>query len=189
MDRDSLIEKLLMYDSNELDAAQREHVQKLIEQDESVAELHSQYQQEKKSLFTSDILQEQPSAAINKKIVDACANGAVAQPTSTFFPVWLRRTLATSFLLIFGIAASGYLVYNLALYNFQDEGAPTAAAEQQNTVDQAGVAPRVVDAESSTPAAETLFVAKDSAQTGPALPYSHTRGSIDNAPVIPVNQR
>ncbi len=159
----------LLYCSRELEEQEAAQFKFHLENCSECKSEFDQYQKEKESFFTSDILGEITSKEIDKEILRVC--NAKKQYTSIgIFPSLIKKSLFSVSFFLLGFVVVGYFVFNIDNANNQKNN---FALEPSNT-------------SSPVLAQETTKVQKDSIKDS-AIYYSKTRGNLGTKGVYPVD--
>jgi hypothetical protein len=106
-------EEGLLYVAKEMDASQAAEYVKHVQLCDICRLEIDQYLTDKKTLFSTDMLCELPSEAIDKKIIAACSQAPkAAQTISLFSTVWFKRAVISMVFLVFGTGAGVYFTMN-----------------------------------------------------------------------------
>ncbi|HEX2956173.1 MAG TPA: zf-HC2 domain-containing protein [Chitinispirillaceae bacterium] len=168
----------LLYSSGELDDSKKVQFESHIAQCESCKQFLEQYQKDRESLFSIQMLGVSTSETIDKEIKRVCENGKKQYTSTGFFSVFAKKTIiSTSFFLI-GFVVVGYFMLNVQ-----------QAKVSNNTVNQT-IGPSNPSSNSSINVAEILKadsvdsssdVSKDSNRS-----FAKNRGNLEASGVVPV---
>lgn len=174
-------ELALLYSSDELEESKRVQFESHIAQCESCKEFLEQYQKERKSLFSIQMLGVSTSEAVDKEIKRVCENGKKQYTNAGFFSVFAKRTIiSTSFFLI-GFVVIGYFMLNIN------------QAKVAGNNDNQSIVPAAASLNSSTNVAEILQSTQDSDDSVSGTTkdtnrsFAKNRGNLEGSGVIPVD--
>jgi anti-sigma factor RsiW len=174
-------ELALLYSSDELDESKRVQFESHIAQCESCKEFLEQYQKERESLFSIQMLSVSTSETVDKEIKRVCENSKKQYTNTGFFSVFAKRTvISTSFFLI-GFVVVGYFMLNIQ-----------QAKVARNTVNQS-IVPSNSSSNSSTNVAEILKSDSESTDSVTGVTkdtnrsFAKNRGNLEASGVIPVD--
>lgn len=173
-------ELALLYSSDELEESKRVQFESHIAQCEGCKEFLEQYQKERKSLFSIQMLGVTTSETVDKEIKRVCENGKKQYTNAGFFSVFAKRTIiSTSFFLI-GFVVIGYFMMNIN------------QAKVAGNTDNKTIVP-TASLNSSTNVAEILQSTQDSADSESGITkdtnrsFAKNRGNLEASGVIPVD--
>ncbi|KMQ52873.1 hypothetical protein CHISP_0094 [Chitinispirillum alkaliphilum] len=163
-----------LYSSGELDQQKaREFEAHLKECSECESELKA-YINEKNSLFTADVLGENPSEAVSKEIKRVCASGTKQFTGNPLFSLIAKKAAVSMLLLIIGFTTVSYIRLN----SEQAQSMKSRLTVKNDTVRTTANA-ELVSAQDSA-----LF---DSLKRDSNANFSNTRGNMEMQGVVPVD--
>lgn len=130
------VEEGLLLSSNELSSEESKKYREHLKECEVCRTELERYQKQRTAWFTEEVLGEQPSTELDRKVFAACVK--TPRPTSTFLPafVYAKRFSVALLLLFLGVGTGTYFAYNLG--ESQEPGVAGAINEDLNR--ESGVA-------------------------------------------------
>lgn len=160
----------LLYCSRELSEQEAKLYEVHLENCSECSLEFDQYQNDKKTFFTPEILGEITSKEIDEEIIRVCT--AKKQYTSIgIFPALVKKTIFSVSFFLLGFAVVGYFVFNIENAKNQKQ----ILASDSSSIATPALAER-----------ESNLVSKDSIKDS-AVYFSRTRGNLDTRGVFPVD--
>ncbi len=176
------VEEGLLLSSEELSSEESQKYREHLKECEVCRSEQERYEKQRSAWFTEEILGEQPSPEVDRKVFTACAK--TPRPTSTFMPafVYAKRFSLALLLLFLGVGTGTYFAYNLG--ENQDPGLAEGIKEELNA--ESGIADASVTTENE--AVENVAQTDSAADSGMGnAPEYQGSKPLDN--MVPVDLR
>jgi hypothetical protein len=169
----------LLYNSGELSEKERQSFSEHLKQCSECSHEVEQYQREKEQFFTIDILGDLPSAACDAEILRVCSDGRKKTTGFNIVSLFIKKSVISMTLLIFGFIAVSSLV---VLMESRNNGTTTAISSEATSEQK--VASN--DSEAVQNEVKDDSVSADSSQKS-KVNFANTRGNLDAHGVYPVD--
>jgi anti-sigma factor RsiW len=168
----------LLFSANELPPEETAEYRKHLEVCESCRSEVAIYESERRRFYSTAMLCDAPSAAIDREILRVCSNPRRKAVVLPFFPAFVRKSFVPMTLFLMAFVTVGYIAFNV-----------NNAKQLKSLAAQNQAAP-AVQAVQPVPAVQAVAAAADS-QNKPITPittnFAATRGNLNDKGVITVD--
>jgi len=123
----------LLYTSGELDEKDKGEYQLHLSECKTCRDEIELYFDDRKNLYTHEILGEAPSSKVNEEILRVCGQGKVKPVGFNLMSLFLKRSVAAVFFLCIGLGGGLYLSFNM-----QGAAVNSVAGHQDGSITESG---------------------------------------------------